>query len=63
MKKQEIRICLYREARLITQQIYGEGKYIFRFISYFLAGPKAYHVFMRNLLYYYIINHFEDIII
>ena len=52
-----------KESCLITQQVYGDGNCLFRCISYFLTGTEAYHVFMRNLLYNYIINHFEDIMI
>ena len=51
-----------KEGCLITQKIYGDGNCLFRSISYFLTGTEAYHVFMRNLLYNYIINHYEDII-
>ena len=51
------------EGCLLLQKIYGDGNCLFRCISYFLTGTEAYHVFMRNLLYNYIINHYEDIII
>ena len=52
-----------KESCLITQQVYGDGNCLFRCISYFLTEAQAYHVFIRYLLYNYIINHFEDIII
>ena len=51
-----------KEDSLVTQEIYGDGNCLFRSISYFLTGTEAYHVYMRNLLYNYIINHYEVII-
>ena len=52
-----------KEDCLLTQKTYGDGNCHFRCISYFLTGTEAYHGFMRNLLYNYIINHLEEIII
>ena len=51
-----------KEDSLISKIIFGDGNCLFRSISYFLTGTEAYHVFMRNLLYNYIINHYEEII-
>ena len=51
-----------KEDSLIIQKIFGDGNYLFRCISYFLTGTEAYHLFMRNLLYNYIINNYEEII-
>ena len=51
-----------KEDSLIIQKIFGDGNCLFRSISYFLTGTEAYHVFMRNLLYNYIIKNYEEII-
>ena len=51
-----------KEDCLLTHKIYGDGNCLFRSISYFLTGTEAYHAYMRNLLYNYIINHYNDII-
>ena len=51
-----------KEDCLLTHKIYGDGNCLFRSISYFLTGTKAYHVYKRDLLYNYIINHYDDII-
>jgi len=51
-----------KEGCLLVQKIYGDGNCLFRIISYFLTGTEAYNIFMRNLLYNYIINHYDEII-
>ena len=46
----------------IIQKIYGDGNCLFRCISYFLTGTEAYHGFIRNLLYNYIVNNLGEIL-
>ena len=49
------------EDALLIQKIYGDGNCLFRSISHFITGSEEYHLFIRNLLYHYIIENFDSI--